>query len=106
MILATCQHEKAHKHGKDRQGNQRYKCALCGQTFVKESAQPIGAMRIDLDKAALALSMILEGLSIRSAQRLCAAGKTLPSHGQSVPINNRWLAGLHAERAVCSRQPG
>jgi transposase-like protein/IS1 family transposase len=70
MIVVSCQHNKAHKHGKDRQGNQRYKCALCGQTFVKETAKPIGAMRIDLDKAALSLSMILEGLSIRSVQRL------------------------------------
>ena len=70
MIVATCQHEKSHKHGKAASGQPRYRCALCGKTFVKESAKPIGSMRIDQTKAALAISLMLEGMSIRSIQRL------------------------------------
>ncbi|HTQ41004.1 MAG TPA: IS1 family transposase [Pirellulales bacterium] len=70
MVISTCSHEKAHKHGKAASGAIRYKCALCGKSFVKESSKPIGNMRIDADKAALALSMLLEGMSVRSVQRL------------------------------------
>lgn len=46
MILATCQHDKSHRHGKDRQGRQRYKCALCSQTFVEPVVKPLGDLRI------------------------------------------------------------
>jgi transposase-like protein/IS1 family transposase len=75
MILAACQHDEAHKHGKDRKGNIRYKCVLCGKTFVKETVKPIGEMRIDVDRAASAIAMMLEGLSIRSIQRLTGLGR-------------------------------
>src|SRR3990172_4115510 len=70
MILAACQHEKAHKHGKDRKGNQRYKCVLCNETFVEPTAKPLGNMRIRVKEAAAAIAMLLEGMSIRSVQRL------------------------------------
>jgi IS1 family transposase/transposase-like protein len=70
MILAACNHETKHKHGKDRQGNQRYKCALCGQTFADQSPKPIGALRVDTKKATLALSLMLEGMSVRAVQRM------------------------------------
>ena len=70
MILATCTHDTKHKHGKDRQGQQRFKCALCGQTFVNESANPFGTMRITMKQATMALSLMLEGMSVRSVQRL------------------------------------
>lgn len=70
MILATCQHDKSHKHGKDRQGRQRFKCVLCSETFVEPTAKPVGNMRIPVKQAAAALAMMLEGMSIRSVQRL------------------------------------
>lgn len=70
MILATCTHDKSHKHGKDRQGNQRFKCAACGQTFVEPTAKPVGNMRTTVKEAATVLGMLLEGLSIRSCERL------------------------------------
>lgn len=70
MILATCQHTKSHKHGKDRQGNQRYKCVLCNETFSEPTAKPVGNMRIPVKQAAAALALMLEGMSIRSVQRL------------------------------------
>ena len=70
MIVIACQHETRHKHGKDRQGNQRYKCAFCGSTFIDDTAKPLGELRTSMKDATLALSLLLEGLSIRSVQRL------------------------------------
>lgn len=69
MIVISCQHETRHKHGKNKCGNQRYKCATCGATFVEESG-PLGSMRVSMKEAAMALSMLLEGMSVRSVQRL------------------------------------
>jgi transposase-like protein/IS1 family transposase len=69
MIVISCQHESRHKHGKNKCGNQRYKCADCGATFVDESG-PLGTMRVTMKEATMALSLMLEGMSIRSIQRL------------------------------------
>src|SRR5882757_7677492 len=69
MIVISCQHETRHKHGKNKCGNQRYKCACCGATFVEESG-PLGEMRVTMKEATMALSLMLEGMSIRSVQRL------------------------------------
>src|SRR5579871_1101954 len=68
MIVIACQHETRHKHGLNKCGNQRYKCATCGKTFVEEG--PLGEMRLDPDKAAMAIRLMLEGMSVRSVQRL------------------------------------
>ena len=70
MIAPICQHEKRTKHGKDRKGNQRWKCSTCGATFTSDEKRPLGNMRIDLDKAAMVLGMLLEGMSIRAIERL------------------------------------
>lgn len=70
MILATCQHETVKKHGKDRNGNQRTRCCLCGQTFVERGSKPLGDMRISMDDAELALNLLLEGCSIRTTERI------------------------------------
>ncbi len=70
MIVTACQHENCHKHGKDRQGHPRLKCSLCGKTFVDKPESPLGAMRTDIKQAATAISLLLEGMSIRSVQRV------------------------------------
>src|SRR6476646_9585780 len=69
MIVISCQHETRHKHGKTKSGNQRYKCATCGQTFIEESS-PLGNLRVSMKQATMALALMLEGMSIRSVQRL------------------------------------
>lgn len=58
------------KHGKDRNGNQRFRCRACGKTTVETVDRPLGAMRIPMEKASFALRMLLEGMSIRSTERL------------------------------------
>lgn len=70
MIVISCQHDTKHKHGKDRKGNLRYKCALCGKTFINDSPKPLGDLRISMKDATMALSLLLEGMSVRAVQRL------------------------------------
>ena len=72
MIAPTneCQHETTHKHGRTAANLQRYKCADCGKTFTEDRPKPIGNMRINLDRACTALNLLLEGLSIRSTERI------------------------------------
>jgi transposase-like protein/IS1 family transposase len=70
MIVISCQHESKKKHGHDRKGNQRFRCLGCGKTWVEETTKPIGDMRISMKDAAIALGMLLEGMSIRATCRL------------------------------------
>ncbi len=69
-LAPKCTHENKAKHGKDRHGNQRWKCRDCGTTFTSNEQRPLGAMRIDMDKAAVVLNMLLEGMSIRACERI------------------------------------
>jgi transposase-like protein/IS1 family transposase len=70
MILATCTHESVKKHGKDRKGQQRFRCRLCGETWIESRPKPLGDMRISMRQATTALGMLLEGMSIRAVERL------------------------------------
>lgn len=70
MIAPACQHAERSKHGKDRKGNQRWKCRKCSATFVSSEARPLGDMRISMDQAALVLGLLLEGMSIRACERI------------------------------------
>ncbi len=70
MIAPVCQHESRTKHGRDRKGNQRWKCNRCGATFASEENRPLGDMRIDMADAVRVLGMLLEGMSIRACERL------------------------------------
>ncbi len=71
MVCHNCNCD-CKKNGKNRNGSQRYKCRQRSKTFSDEQEQsrPLGSMRIDLDKACMALSMLLEGMSLRATERL------------------------------------
>jgi len=56
--------------GKDRQGNPRRFCKACKVSFSIVPARPLGTMRLDLGKATLVVSLLTEGSSIRSAERV------------------------------------
>lgn len=49
---------------------QRYRCKQCRKTFSEQQKRPLEDMRIPLEKAELALRLLLEGNSIRSTQRI------------------------------------
>jgi len=70
MIAPACRHEQKKRHGRDRKGNQRFRCALCGKTWIEDRPRPLGNMRIPMDKAVLCLRLLLEGNSIRSVERI------------------------------------
>ena len=56
--------------GKDSKGHQRYRCQACRKTFAVRPAGPLGAMRLPMEKATLVLSLLVEGSSIRSTERV------------------------------------
>jgi IS1 family transposase/transposase-like protein len=67
---ADCHHGETVGWGKDRQGNVRRKCKSCGKVVSIVPARPLGRMRISLENATLVLSLLTEGSSIRSAERV------------------------------------
>ena len=69
MTCHNCKIE-AKKSGKDRKGNQRYRCNQCRKTFQEMKENLLGTMRIPMEKAEMCLQLLLEGMSIRSIQRI------------------------------------
>lgn len=56
--------------GKDANGHQRFRCTPCGSTFAERPRRPLGSMRLPADRAVLCVSMLVEGMSIRSVERI------------------------------------
>src|SRR5688500_18938870 len=75
MIAPTCQHKRKTSKGKDRKGQQRWACKDCGVSFTDYAPKPLGDMRVDLDKAKLALRLLVEGMSIRATERTTGVEK-------------------------------
>lgn len=70
MECASCQGPTI-KWGKDRNGHQRHRRKSCGVTITDTPPpSPIAPMRIGMDRAVLVLSLLVEGMSIRSAERV------------------------------------
>jgi len=75
MIAIPCEHRNNKRHGRDRKGNQRFRCRDCGKTWTERTPEPIGRMRIPPDRAMMCLRMLLEGCSIRSVERLTGTNR-------------------------------
>ena len=58
------------KNGKDRNGNQRFKCLACGKRYSEPKDKNLGEMRLSEEKAVMCLKLLVEGCSIRSTERL------------------------------------
>jgi transposase-like protein len=56
--------------GKDRNRNQRWRCRPCSRTWTDTPPRLLGSMRLDPERAVLVLSLLVEGNSIRSAERV------------------------------------
>jgi hypothetical protein len=52
MHCQACQ-SPARKNGRDRRGNQRYRCLTCSKRFAERPARPLGDMRLPVDRALL-----------------------------------------------------
>lgn len=72
MNCPTCCNTSG-KFGKTRDGHQRYRCAGCCKTFSEP--KPLAGLVTDIDTAARALAMLLEGMSIRATARLTGLDK-------------------------------
>jgi transposase-like protein/IS1 family transposase len=69
MTCPNC-NSQAKKFGTHRNGLQRFRCTLCGKTFTETHTAPLDAMRIPFAKAELILKLMVEGMAIRSIERL------------------------------------
>jgi len=74
MECATCT-APTKKFGKDRQGNQRFRCLTCRKTCSERPARPLGAMNLPVDRALLCLHLLCEGSSIRATERITGTEK-------------------------------
>ena len=58
------------RFGKHRNGLQRFRCKQCCRTFTEDHTRLLGDMRLPQDKAENVLRLLLEGMSVRSAERV------------------------------------
>ena len=70
MIAIKCKCENFSKNGKSRKGEQRFVCKDCKRRWTEDRPRPIGDMRIDLGRAAMAIQLLVEGSSVRSTSRI------------------------------------
>ncbi|MDQ2841663.1 MAG: hypothetical protein M3Y72_11615 [Acidobacteriota bacterium] len=56
--------------GKHRNGLRRFRCAQCGKTYTEAHAKPLGEMTVPMEKAVMAIKLLLEGSSVRSTERI------------------------------------
>jgi transposase-like protein/IS1 family transposase len=74
MTCHNCQ-IVAVKIGKDRKGNQRFRCNQCRKSFQEQQEKPLDNMRLPMEKALLILRLLVEGNSIRSTERITGVEK-------------------------------
>lgn len=67
--------KRMHKNGEHRDGRQRWRCRPCKVTALEEKDYLFGDMRVDEDKALMALNMLCEGMSVRSTSRVTGLHK-------------------------------
>ncbi len=70
MNCPECDSAKTKKFGKDRKGNQRFRCLACEKTFQEERTKPLGEMTLAMTKVIAVLKQLVEGSSIRSTERI------------------------------------
>ena len=58
------------RFGKHRNGLQRHRCNQCAKTFTEEHERPLDEMRLPVDRAVRILQLLLEGMSVRSVERV------------------------------------
>ena len=69
MTCMACQ-TRCQRFGKHRNGLRRFRCPICKKTYTEEHDRPLGDMTISVEKATLALQLLIEGTSIRSTERI------------------------------------
>jgi transposase-like protein len=98
MTCHNCKIE-AVKAGKDRKGNQRFRCNKCKRRFQPERERLLGNMNISEEKALLSLQLLLEGMSLRSVERTTGVN-------MHTLLSLLELAGERCERLMTQRIKG
>ena len=58
------------RFGKHRNGLQRFRCNQCSKTFTEDHQRPLDEMRLPFERAENVLQLLLEGMSVRSVERV------------------------------------
>jgi len=97
----TCHNCKAvaRKFGKNKQNKQRYYCNTCKRAFVERTETLSEDSRLPLEKALQALQLLLEGCSVRSAERITGV------HRDTI-LRTLLLAGERCEKLFEDRLRG
>jgi transposase-like protein/IS1 family transposase len=95
MTCHSCRIE-CKRHGRDRKGNQRFKCRQCSKTFLEPREDHLDGMYLPVEKAEMVLRLLLEGSSVSSVERL-----TEVHHGTILKL--LVLAGEKAERVMAQK---
>lgn len=109
MNCETCD-APAKKFGKDRKGNQRFRCLTCGKTFSALKEKPLGDMILAEEKAISVLHHLVEGCSIRSTERITGVHrdtilKLLVVVGEKCErLMDERIKGLHVSEVQCDEQ--
>jgi transposase-like protein/IS1 family transposase len=74
MDCPTC-NKPAQKFGKNRNGSRRFRCLDCKKTFTEGQQKPLDDMRIPMERALMILQLMVEGMSIRSIERVTNTDK-------------------------------
>jgi len=75
-MMIACAHADARTNGKDRHGNTRYRCKMCGKSWVEvKPVKLLGPMKVPTDKAKLVLNLLTQGSSIRAAERVTGVNR-------------------------------
>ncbi|MGB6690899.1 MAG: IS1 family transposase [Terracidiphilus sp.] len=69
MTCHNCQ-SSCKRFGKHRNGLQRFRCKQCNKTYTEEHTRPEHETRLPQDRVVAVLQLLLEGMSIRSAERI------------------------------------
>ncbi len=75
MVCHNCQ-ARMQKYGKNRQGHQRYHCLACSRTFIEAQERLLGKMRVPESLALQCLHLLMEGMSVRSTERITGVHHT------------------------------
>jgi transposase-like protein/IS1 family transposase len=75
MVCHHCQ-AVAQKYGKDSRNRQRYHCLNCSRTFIELQEKLLGPMRLPEGKALQCLHLLMEGMSVRSTERITGVHHT------------------------------
>lgn len=63
------------KHGRTREGHQRFRCGSCRKTYSERPERLLGAMTLPVDRALLCLHLLCEGNGVRAVERITGTEK-------------------------------